>query len=700
MDQVGWQPNPNRRGTFDIIQSCAITIFACTWTVQHLNVPGHNDGAFKKLLRTCKWMVINVLLPEFILAHAIVEFMMALHTMAEMRSFQSKNIIVADSPSAKTVWGGFKYFINASFFSKVFCQHTNTDLEASKPEDDRPSWTITHAYFANMGGFVCELSSPLESPQASKEPTKDAPQKNMRIFTPVLGTHLAQKLDRFERLRVSEDDIKDKSKSDNFAKAVAMLQILQLLLSLIVRHIRGLPFAQLETLALAIAACGVATWIAYWYKPRAVSAPIKLELRRASEDAGAVKSLEGVPEKNQSVGKNVGQKEDGNSGTNSKGKLSDGSNGIQLNAEHGNSPEGESSELPAHIDVRKDRGDSQDDAINITEEDPSSGAANNATDNFRGNSIGELRQKTGYHELDLDDKVFESFWSVLTGVRYERTASLPERVPNDSIPTRSLAIGETHTLTYVLAFTSAVFGSLHAIAWNFQFPTPLEAMLWKVGTILSVVVPPLGLLAIPVSQTTVWDGDPGEFLDSTIEILGRMVWDEAFDLSWELRDQYNQIRRDLTRIRHLHTPQPKTESMVLYRTIFCPEKDESSRDRDARLDTLLRYIEGIVDEKQTKDGSKHPESERFTPQYLQQSRILVDLMKGKGTKKMVEEVAKTNVYPRRTMHGAVNLTIVYFTGIVYCIARLMVVAVGLSSLRSMPDGVYVMTWTKYIPSVS
>lgn len=44
MDQVnttaGWQPNPDRRGTLGIVESCLFTVFACTWSFQHLNVPG------------------------------------------------------------------------------------------------------------------------------------------------------------------------------------------------------------------------------------------------------------------------------------------------------------------------------------------------------------------------------------------------------------------------------------------------------------------------------------------------------------------------------------------------------------------------------------------------------------------------------------------------------------------------------------
>jgi hypothetical protein len=35
---------------------------------------------------------------------------------------------------------------------------------------------------------------------------------------------------------------------------------------------------------------------------------------------------------------------------------------------------------------------------------------------------------------------------------------------------------------------------LNLIAWNFVFPTSIERTLWRVATVLSIRVPPIGLL--------------------------------------------------------------------------------------------------------------------------------------------------------------------------------------------------------------
>ncbi|KAH7631465.1 hypothetical protein B0T09DRAFT_247656, partial [Sordaria sp. MPI-SDFR-AT-0083] len=61
-----WVNNPSQRGTLMLLLECATTIFACTWTVLHLNVPALTDSKTARVLRKVKWMSITILFPEFI----------------------------------------------------------------------------------------------------------------------------------------------------------------------------------------------------------------------------------------------------------------------------------------------------------------------------------------------------------------------------------------------------------------------------------------------------------------------------------------------------------------------------------------------------------------------------------------------------------------------------------------------------------
>lgn len=81
---VGWETGPKSRGTLSLLWSCMATIFACTWTVLHLNVPGHNDGLLQKTGRKVKWMAINILFPELLFSKAVCDLRQALEEMRDL----------------------------------------------------------------------------------------------------------------------------------------------------------------------------------------------------------------------------------------------------------------------------------------------------------------------------------------------------------------------------------------------------------------------------------------------------------------------------------------------------------------------------------------------------------------------------------------------------------------------------------------
>ncbi|KAI8944878.1 hypothetical protein F4801DRAFT_598747 [Xylaria longipes] len=83
---------------------------------------------------------------------------------------------------------------------------------------------------------------------------------------------------------------------------------------------------------------------------------------------------------------------------------------------------------------------------------------------------------------------------------------------------------ETRYAFYVLTALTEVFGSIHAIAWNFEFPTFTEQILWRVATLISTAVPPLALLAIPLAQITELWGDSSNFRDTCLDVMREYSW--------------------------------------------------------------------------------------------------------------------------------------------------------------------------------
>lgn len=117
---INYVTSPNTRGTLDILWSCFFTIIACTWTIQHLNLPeqrGNRDPGFrgnvkwiaKGLWSNSKWMLATMIAPEYILGKALADLQAAYSSVDFMRDFA-----IAD------------------------------DVE----------WGLTQGFLANMGGFV------------------------------------------------------------------------------------------------------------------------------------------------------------------------------------------------------------------------------------------------------------------------------------------------------------------------------------------------------------------------------------------------------------------------------------------------------------------------------------------------------------------------------------------------------------------
>lgn len=102
----GWVSQPNTRGTINILWTCLLTIFICSWTVLCLNIPAKAERKLSIFIRKARWVVYAILGPEFVLGAAAGQYESA------YRGVQ-----------------GFKRL-------------------------KHPDWTMRHAFFADMGGIV------------------------------------------------------------------------------------------------------------------------------------------------------------------------------------------------------------------------------------------------------------------------------------------------------------------------------------------------------------------------------------------------------------------------------------------------------------------------------------------------------------------------------------------------------------------
>lgn len=556
-EEVGWQPGSCYRGTWDIVITCLSTIIACTWSIQHLNIPGAAESGWEKFRRKMKWMMITVLFPELVLIHAMLEFYMAWTALRLMREKQK---------SVEWPWWSRKP--SFSWLPSRRCDYVpesqdvrSLESQHGTDESKMRKWTLTHCYFANMGGLMYTSQG-----------------KRLLVT--------AQQLARLDGLSyasrdITEEDIKDKSKQDWLAKLIAALQILQLILSIITRHIQRLQFSQLETVTLSFAICGVLIYCAYFYKPQNIERAFELK---------------------------------------------------------GDTNYAASWFLSLQLEKTYD-------------------------------SLWAIMRNKQIGSREHDPKDFNS--NETDGSKYQKTL----RIPNDNIPVY-MGNNDVHPVVYLLALSSGLFGAIHAIAWHFEFPTEVERLLWQMATCISAASPVVGLIAVPISQFTKANGDPDLFAGNCLRVIQEYSWHTP-NTPW-VRTAIEDLEDAIAKA------QPKR-----YSDIFCEAGEKMLKDLQAYGDLKGRF-EGL----DPKIFALHSD-ELFIRNFQQ----LLNAVLGKETKK-IEDAARVGVWPRQSLlPRGVNQGILYFTGFLYCAARLLLLAISISSIRKMPGSVYIVTdWTGYLPT--
>ncbi|KAI2637802.1 hypothetical protein GGS26DRAFT_545143 [Hypomontagnella submonticulosa] len=302
---------------------------------------------------------------------------------------------------------------------------------------------------------------------------------------------------------------------------------------------------------------------------------------------------------------------------------------------------------------------------------------------------------------------YESFWNVLRNRPMDQgTMDDVPRIPNDNIPISQNRVA--HPAIFLLAVLSGLFGALHAIAWNFEFPTRVERIFWQIATSVSIVSPVIGLIAIPPLQRTRSWGNPQNFNNRCVQLFdeclatGISAVEGGFDDRKQramadavtaARDALQSTYKKNLRSNKKREYRPFQE--VLKRLFEKPTPDQPRR----HIDTVLLVLEERV--RRTRAGGDDLEISRVS-EFQRQFRSLVSIIDRDGdASKRLSDEAKTNIFPRRTtLPPWLSLFVFLPTSLLYFFSRLSLLAISLSALRQMPESVYVNTaWTAYIPNI-
>ncbi|KAM0245956.1 hypothetical protein ACHAQJ_010405 [Trichoderma viride] len=163
-------------------------------------------------------------------------------------------------------------------------------------DEDGVDWSLTHAYYANMGGFVIEKKS--EPMIEDETETKDEPEivneYNLHHLS-VRDIYILRKEGCIKELpNMTERELKDKSKTDSFVRVISIIQIFWSAAQIVVRSARKLPICPLELTVVAFTACAVVIYELYWKKPKSIG--VSTTIARTKSYAKILETLSGKKE--------------------------------------------------------------------------------------------------------------------------------------------------------------------------------------------------------------------------------------------------------------------------------------------------------------------------------------------------------------------------------------------------------------------
>ncbi len=129
-----------------------------------------------------------------------------------------------------------------------------------------PTWTIRHAFYANMGGFVLQPRDSTPFPINSKQ---------LQYLIQRGYTDLPT---------MTEKEIWDKSKADGFAKLLSCFQTAWFVIQIIGRAIQHLPVTTLELATLSFVVCTLSMYYQWANKPLDVESPTIINIEASTAE--------------------------------------------------------------------------------------------------------------------------------------------------------------------------------------------------------------------------------------------------------------------------------------------------------------------------------------------------------------------------------------------------------------------------------
>ena len=220
-------PQPSGDGTprsvWSILGSCAVTLLICVWHAIHFDIVYSGDDVFYGgPVRLILWAIFG---PEVIIMTAVAQWWDARRMVAAFRGMSSSTLNTQRQTTLRTM------------------------------SEKGYQWSMTHSFFAQMGGFVYRDDK-----------------GNSRTIDSLKFLELCE-ANKIANPLIMVQDIQDKSKSDALAKAILAVQLLWFTVQVIARGSYGLAVTLLELDTVSMAALALLILWFWWDKPHRPQRP-------------------------------------------------------------------------------------------------------------------------------------------------------------------------------------------------------------------------------------------------------------------------------------------------------------------------------------------------------------------------------------------------------------------------------------------
>ena len=228
----GWTSQPDGRGTLDILWTCILTMFLCSWSILCLNIPAPKEKKPLILWRKLAMTGLGFLCPELVFEIALGRWLSARRS---VRDFNSASFERRPPEGKSHIPGSVK----TGIYNRM----------RRRSSGAKEGWTMEEAFFADMGGFILHTRDQNQFPL-------DAQQLHYLVHKGFLG-----------RPKFSHRELEEKKKVDSLLRTITLCQIIWFVINTIGRWVQNLVVTTAELTTMSFILCSLGTFFLWWHKP-------------------------------------------------------------------------------------------------------------------------------------------------------------------------------------------------------------------------------------------------------------------------------------------------------------------------------------------------------------------------------------------------------------------------------------------------